>query len=85
MVKLTLREAQSEAERLRAEARREVETIGEAVRRAHAARVRAPAIHLEIVEEGGHSAIFLAERMLALLDARVRPLVRGADPRRGPP
>lgn len=44
---------------------------------AYAAKLRAPAVHLEIIEDAGHSAIFLADRMLALLRQHVLPLTSG--------
>jgi pimeloyl-ACP methyl ester carboxylesterase len=44
---------------------------------AYVRTLRAPLVHLEVIEEAGHSAVFLAERMLAFLNRRVRPLTAG--------
>lgn len=44
---------------------------------AYAAKLRAPAVRLEVIAEAGHSAIFLADRMLALLRQHVLPLTSG--------
>jgi pimeloyl-ACP methyl ester carboxylesterase len=41
---------------------------------AYAAKVRAPSVQYEVIEEGGHMAVFLRERIAALLEAHVRPL-----------
>jgi pimeloyl-ACP methyl ester carboxylesterase len=42
---------------------------------AYAAKLRAPSVVFETIEEGGHMSMFLAERLLALLEKHVRPLV----------
>lgn len=44
---------------------------------AYAAQVRAPQVHFELIEEAGHSAVFLVDRMLGLLDRHVLPLISG--------
>jgi pimeloyl-ACP methyl ester carboxylesterase len=44
---------------------------------AYAAKLRAPAVHLEVLQDAGHSAIFLADRMLALLREHMLPLISG--------
>ena len=41
---------------------------------AYAAKVRAPSVRYEVIEEGGHMALFLGERMAGLLERWVRPL-----------
>jgi len=41
---------------------------------AYAAKVRAPSVRYVVIEEGGHMALFLRERMAGLLERWVRPL-----------
>lgn len=41
---------------------------------AYAAKLAAPLVRYVPLDDAGHSAIFMAERMLGLLDAHVRPL-----------
>ncbi|MGH6966036.1 MAG: serine aminopeptidase domain-containing protein [Phenylobacterium sp.] len=41
---------------------------------AYAAKLRAPSVRYERVDEGGHMALFLRERMAGLLETHVRPL-----------
>jgi pimeloyl-ACP methyl ester carboxylesterase len=42
---------------------------------AYAAKVRAPHVRYVPIEEGGHMSMFLVERLAALMDEHVRPLV----------
>jgi pimeloyl-ACP methyl ester carboxylesterase len=42
---------------------------------AYAARIAAPVVRYVPIEEGGHMSSFLIERLLALLDEHVRPLI----------
>jgi proline iminopeptidase len=42
---------------------------------AYAAKLRAPVVRYVPIEEGGHMSSFLVERLLALMDEHVRPLV----------
>ncbi len=42
---------------------------------AYAAKLRAPAVRYVPIAEGGHMSTFLVERLLALLDEHVRPLI----------
>lgn len=42
---------------------------------AYAAKLKAPAVRYVPIAEGGHMSIFLIERLLALLDEHLRPLI----------
>lgn len=50
-------------------------TVTSAVRH-YAAELRAPAKELVIIQDGGHSPVFLADAFLALLNQHVRPALR---------
>jgi pimeloyl-ACP methyl ester carboxylesterase len=43
--------------------------------KAYAAKITAPVVRYVAIEEGGHMSSFLVDRLLALMDAHVRPLI----------